>query len=94
MKPEFEPLNLKPAQGKAFKNKNKETEQQPNYRGELEIPADMTGRVQIGVWINTSKAGDKYLSFIISPPYKPKGAPAAQPKQQAEEPDFDDDIPF
>lgn len=93
MKPAFKPLDLKPAQGKAFKNKNKETEQQPHYRGELEIPADMTGRVKIGVWINTSKAGDKYLSFIISPPFQPRGAP--QPQKTTQEPDFvDDDMPF
>ena len=94
-KPEFKPLDLKPAQGKAFKNKNKETEQQPHYRGELEIPADMTGRVRIGVWINTSKAGDKYLSFIIIPPYQPKGAPVAKPQEApSQEPEFDDDLPF
>jgi uncharacterized protein (DUF736 family) len=96
VKPEFKqfkPLDLKPAQGKAFKNKNKETEQQPHYRGELEIPADMTGRVKIGVWINTSKAGDKYLSFIISPPFQPKGAAPAS-KKQDEEQFEDDDMPF
>ena len=95
-KPAFKPLDLKPGQGKAFKNKNREAEQQPHYRGEIEIPANLTGRLRIGVWINTSKAGDKYLSFVVSEPYQPKGAPAPRnaAPQPAQEFHDDSDIPF
>jgi hypothetical protein len=81
--------------GALFKNKNmREGKKDPEYKGSATI-----GGVEYWVssWINTSKAGEKYMSMA----FKAKEQQAA-PAPKAEElkapadtdPFHDDDIPF
>ena len=80
--------------GALFKNDEKQTEQQPDYKGMCEVD-----RVHYWVagWINTSEKGQKYMRLRFKPKLlseqqePPKPAPPPAPPQM---PDFDDDIPF
>jgi uncharacterized protein (DUF736 family) len=71
--------------GALFKNNDKTDEQQPDYRGNLNV-----GGVEfwLSAWIKTSKQGMKYMSIAI----KPKNAPVDKSKPRAEE--MGDKIPF
>ena len=64
----------KDGQGSLFKNEERETEQQPNYRGSLTI-----GGVQywLSAWLKESKGGKKYMSLSAQPKLPPKAAPRA-----------------
>jgi len=78
--------------GALFKNKNmREGKKDPEYKGSATI-----GGVEYWVssWINTSKAGEKYMSLNFKPKEaKPAEAPANVP-QPASALEFDDAIPF
>lgn len=93
----MEPLNLNPGSGMLFK-RAKESDKQPDYVGEIEIPEGMQGRKEISLWKRTAKSGKVYLSVKVSDPWKPtqKTAPPRQAQRVAPQadPDFDDDLPF
>lgn len=93
----MEPLNLNPGSGMLFK-RAKKSEKQPDYVGEIEIPAGMQGRKEISLWKRTAKSGKVYLSVKVGDPWKPtqKAAPPARPQYNAPpaDPEFDDDLPF
>ena len=57
-------LELKDNQIMIFKSK-KDTEKQPDYRGQLMINNEVK---DVTLWINKSKAGNKYLNGLISEP--------------------------
>ena len=94
-KQEYKPLELKPGDGKLFKNNNPKGQMSPHYMGDLEIPEGFTGRVRVSLWKKESKAGNTYLSISL---WQQRGKDSARPAPQKSEPqpdpDFDDDIPF
>jgi len=57
-------LELKENQILIFKNK-KETEKQPDYRGQVMINGEVK---EVALWVNESKAGNKYFNGLISDP--------------------------
>jgi uncharacterized protein (DUF736 family) len=71
--------------GALFKNDKKTTDKHPDYRGQINVAGT---EFWLSAWINTSKAGAKFMSLSVTPkdekPAERKPAPA----------DFDDDIPF
>jgi len=78
--------------GALFKNVKKETEQQPDYKGNLNV-----GGVEYWVssWLKVSKTGEKYMSLSVTAKDAPKPAqtkPAPVVKQSLA--DMDDEIPF
>lgn len=81
--------------GALFKNSRKEKDSQPDYRGSLNVGGT---DYWISSWLQTSKAGDKYMSLSVQPKDEQK-APTIAEKQAssgtvAKDADFDDDIPF
>jgi hypothetical protein len=92
----------KPGEAKLFKNKKKETENDPDLTGYY-LHDDGVTEEGINAWFNTAASGDKYikLSFWNKSETAAKGiaearqsmAPAPQPAPQPQEP-FSDDIPF
>lgn len=80
--------------GALFKNKNKrEDRQDPEYKGS----ATLAGvDYWVSAWINTSKAGEKYMGLTFQPKESPavsdaKAAPSAPPPLD----DLDDSsLPF
>ena len=69
-----------------FKNENRTSETQPEYRGTLIVDGK---EKQISLWVKESKKdGKKYFSGSISEPYKKtESKPAVQQK-------VEDDLPF
>jgi hypothetical protein len=69
--------------GVLFKNKNKKSEKQPDYRGHCELGDDVIAaaregkEIAISGWIKTiqngKSAGDKMLSITLQPPYEEGG---------------------
>jgi len=50
--------------GALFKNKNKESDKHPDYRGSINV----NGKdFWISSWLKTSKAGEKYMSISVQP---------------------------
>lgn len=92
-KKEYKPLELKPGDGKLFKNNEPKSELSPQYMGEIEIPADMVGRAKVSLWKKTSKAGNVYLSLSLWKP-TPRASEQKPKATESSEPDFNDDIPF
>jgi uncharacterized protein (DUF736 family) len=88
--------------------KEKKSEKSPNMTGKIVIAPELAGKeIEIAGWTTISKAGNKYISLLVSEPYQPQQA--QQPQQQtanqaqqnfntpAQPPmadDFSDDIPF
>ena len=76
--------------GALFKNDKKESENQPDYRGPINVNGvDM----EIAAWLKTSKAGKKFMSLSIGPKWEPKQTADSRPEPPPID-DFDDDIPF
>ena len=83
--------------GALFKNKEKETERHPDYRGTLNVGGT---EYWVSSWLKISKAGEKYMSLSV----KAKDAqPVAKPaEERASKPrdngggfkDMSDDVPF
>jgi uncharacterized protein (DUF736 family) len=67
----------KPNTGAIFKNKKKEKETQPEYKGTIDV--DGVAK-EISLWVKKSKAGESYFSVQISEVWKP--TQQAQPKQE------------
>lgn len=84
-------------QGVLFKNKKKESENHPDYRGS----ATLSGiDYWVSGWINTGKedtkiAGEKYMKLAFSVKEE-ETKPAAEPQtpESGTSPGFKDDIPF
>lgn len=68
--------------GLLFKNERKEKENQPDYRGQVNIDGK---QLKLSAWIKDGKKG-KFMSLSFGP------LEDQQPKQEAQE--FDQNIPF
>jgi hypothetical protein len=80
-------------QGALFVNDRKETEQQPDYRGNVRIAGVL---YRLSGWRRDSN-GKRWLSLAIQPDQrteKPQEPRAAGAPSQAAAQEFDDDIPF
>jgi uncharacterized protein (DUF736 family) len=74
--------------GAIFKNENRTNDNQPMYRGKINVDGV---EKEISLWVKQSKAGKTYFSASISEPYvKPD---SATPPIQDELP-VDDGLPF
>jgi uncharacterized protein (DUF736 family) len=78
----------KDGSGALFKNREKETDNHPDYRGSIKI-----GGVEywLSAWLKESGKGTKYMSLSAQPKQERKEKPAKQPA-----PEFvdDADLPF
>jgi uncharacterized protein (DUF736 family) len=80
--------------GAIFKNDKKTADNQPDYRGKINVEGK---ELEISLWVRTAQSGVKYMSAAIKEPYV---APAPVPVLQntsdkikaADE--FEDDLPF
>lgn len=68
-KREWSELELDPGHGLLFKN-NSDNPKAPEFKGSIEIPATLNGRLDISLWSYTSKAGKPYFKVIVQEPYK------------------------
>lgn len=76
--------------GAIFKNSRKQTDQQPDYRGDCLIGGT---QYWISCWLKTSsKSGEKF--FSVSFTEKTEAGTNAEPKQTDAAPDNNDDVPF
>ncbi len=73
--------------GALFKNDKKEKENQPDYKGPINIDGV---EKEIAAWLKTSQKGQKYMSLKISEKFVPK----EKKQERAAQPEFDDPIPF
>jgi len=83
--------------GALFKNENKTNDNQPTYRGPLNVNGE---DFELAAWVKTSKAGKKFMSLKVSPPYQKDAnnlsTPPAPPASQGggHVADESDDLPF
>lgn len=53
--------------------KEKKSEKSPNMTGKIIIAPELAGKeIEIAGWTTTSKAGNKYISLLVSEPYQPQ----------------------
>lgn len=81
----------KPGTGALFRQKDKRSENAPDYKGPFYETVD--GQVierEIAGWIKTSKAGKPYLSIKVGD----KFVPAARAEQKPDPVPFNDEVPF
>ena len=71
-KREWTELELDPGHGVLFKT-SFDNPKAPEFKGSIEIPPNLTGRLDISLWSYTSKAGKTYLKVIVQEPYKKDG---------------------
>jgi uncharacterized protein (DUF736 family) len=80
--------------GKIFKNDKKTADNQPDYRGKINVEGK---ELEISLWVKTAQSGVKYMSAAIKEPWvAPAPAPALQnttDKIKAAD-EFEDDLPF
>ena len=82
--------------GTIFKNDKKTADNQPDYRGKINVEGK---ELEISLWVKTAQSGVKYMSAAIKEPYvAPAPAPVLQNtsdkiKSAADEL-FEDDLPF
>jgi hypothetical protein len=69
----------KPNTGAIFKNKKKEKDTHPEYKGTIDV--DGVAK-EISLWVKKSKAGESYFSVQISEPWKPTQQPKQEPKRE------------
>lgn len=77
-----------------FKNQKNGNEKQPDYRGRgnLELPTGGTMKVEVALWLNEDKNGNKYFGGSIKEDtYIPKDAKPLNPQPNE---GFDDALPF
>ncbi len=80
--------------GALFKNDKKESDSHPDYKGSAMIDGS---EYWVNGWINTSKAGTKYMKFSYSPKEQAHANGLYQVQQAMApkiEPLSEDDIPF
>jgi len=80
--------------GAIFKNDKKTADNQPDYRGKINVEGK---ELEISLWVKTAQSGVKYMSAAIKEPYvAPAPAPVLQnttDKIKAAD-EFEDDLPF
>jgi uncharacterized protein (DUF736 family) len=80
--------------GTIFKNDKKTADNQPDYRGKINVEGK---ELEISLWVKTAQSGVKYMSAAIKEPWvAPAPAPVLQnttDKIKAAD-DFEDDLPF
>lgn len=82
---DYEP---KEGAGNLFRNDKRETDAQPQYRGEIKIE----GKVyRLSAWVRETKTGDKYFGIAATP--KEPITPKRMDDDQQMEP-LDDPMPF
>ena len=90
--------------------KERKSEKSPSMTGKIFISPELAGKeVEIAGWTQLSKAGHKYISLAVSPPYQQQQQQQPPPQQQQNtgyqaqqnfntpppaDDDFTDDIPF
>lgn len=82
--------------GVLFRNDRKENDKHPDYKGSCEVNGQ---EMWLSAWIQTSKAGAKYMSLQFEPKDVPRAdsgqQQAAAPAPAATQSGLaDDDIPF
>lgn len=81
--------------GAIFKNDKKTADNQPDYRGKINVEGK---ELEISLWVKTAQSGVKYMSAAIKEPYvAPAPAPVLQnttDKIKAADELFEDDLPF
>ena len=90
--------------GALFKNDKKRTDTDRDYSGNLEATCPHCNKSSdfwVSAWINTSKAGAKYMKMLVNPKepaQQPSGGldrnPDGTAKPRTQEPEEFDDIPF
>ena len=78
----------KPNTGSLFKNERKEKENQPDYKGEIDINGTV---LDLAAWVKESKSGKKFFSIKASEKNAFQGERKAGPTLPLGD---DDDIPF
>lgn len=76
----------KESKGAIHKNKYKEQDGHPDYRGGICWEGE---QLEVSGWINTDKNGNKYLGLEVQRPYN-KGKVNTPPQPPAD----DEDMPF
>ena len=80
--------------GTIFKNDKKTADNQPDYRGKINVEGK---ELEISLWVKTAQSGVKYMSAAIKEPWvAPAPAPVLQnttDKIKAAD-EFEDDLPF
>ena len=76
-----------------FRNDQKGNDKAPNYRGKgkLELQGGGTMKVELSLWINETKDGDKYFGGSIN---EDTYVPQQQVADTVDAAPFDDGIPF
>ncbi len=69
--------------GALFKNKEKESEKHPDYRGQINVNGT---EFWLSAWIKKSKAGETFMSLAVSEKDAKKGKPSRREE--------DEDVPF
>jgi uncharacterized protein (DUF736 family) len=83
--------------GRIFKNDKKTADNQPDYRGKINVEGK---ELEISLWVKTAQSGVKYMSAAIKEPYvapAPAPAPVLQnttDKIKSIADEFEDDLPF
>jgi len=81
--------------GAIFKNDKKTADNQPDYRGKINVEGK---ELEISLWVKTAQSGVKYMSAAIKEPYvAPSPAPVLQntsDKIKSAADEFEDDLPF
>jgi uncharacterized protein (DUF736 family) len=82
--------------GTIFKNDKKTADNQPDYRGKINVEGK---ELEISLWVKTAQSGVKYMSAAIKEPYvAPAPAPVLQNTSEkiksAADELFEDDLPF
>jgi uncharacterized protein (DUF736 family) len=82
--------------GAIFKNDKKTADNQPDYRGKINVEGK---ELEISLWVRTAQSGVKYMSAAIKEPYvAPAPVPVLQNTSEkiksAADELFEDDLPF
>ena len=81
--------------GAIFKNDKKTADNQPDYRGKINVEGK---ELEISLWVKTAQSGVKYMSAAIKEPWvAPAPAPVLQntsDKIKSAADEFEDDLPF
>tara|TARA_R110002012_G_scaffold240107_1_gene414231 strand:- start:152 stop:415 length:264 start_codon:yes stop_codon:yes gene_type:complete len=78
-------------EGALFKNDKKETDTDPNYKGSAMVNGT---DYWVKGWINTSKAGNKYMKFSYTAKEQVHSNGMQQVKTEMSLAQLDEDIPF
>jgi hypothetical protein len=82
---------LKPGYGQLFRNTDKQTDTDRDYKGEAHIEG--FGEVWISGWKKTTKNGDPFLSLSIKPKDVKQVVPTKQVRPSVKD-ELADEVPF